>query len=251
METSDDVMTALKVRYPTNGYVLLENVANGVGNHNRYADAIVMSLFKSRGLNILGFEIKVDRVDWIRELKHPEKADVIHELCDGWYVVTGDPSIVRDGELPNGWGLLTAKNKKTLVTIKEPVLKNLTDHIDRRFLASLLVRISQQATPEALLKDRNKEAFNLGFKKAWDDRDEAVKNRNERIDELRKQINDFERASGIMIYNSWNPAIKIGEIVRAILDGKYEDYKKDLASLKSQADGISKSITKILENHLE
>lgn len=94
METADEVMDALKTRYPTNGYVLLQNVANRVGGPNRYADAIVMSLIQSRGLIIYGFEIKVSRQDWKYELKHPEKADKIWRMCDGWYLVTGDPSIV-------------------------------------------------------------------------------------------------------------------------------------------------------------
>lgn len=246
METSDEVMDALKKRYPTNGYVLIRNVANGIGNSKRYADAIVMSLFKSRGLYIYGFEIKVSRQDWVHELKHPEKADIIAEMCDGWYLVTGDPSIVKEGELPETWGLLTAKNKDTLISVKEPVFRKDFSNIDRRFLAAILARLSEQATPEALLEDRNKEAYQLGFKKGTENKQEVVDNRNNMIAELRKQINDFEESSGIRINDYWNPAVKVGELVRAVLDKKYESYKESLLSLKCQADDISKEIGKIL-----
>jgi hypothetical protein len=249
METSDEVMDALKIRYNNYGFVLLKNVANGVGNKSRYADAIVMSLFASRGLNIYGFEIKVSRQDWLHELKHPDKADVIHNMCDGWYIVTGDPSIVLEGELPEGWGLLTAKNKKTLIEIVKPTLKERQPTIDRHFLASILVRVCQQATPEAIMKDVHKDAYELGVKKGKELYEERLQDTYKVRDELRQKINDFEKASGIPIDNYWNPSQKIGTIVRAILDGKYKDELDNLASLKRQADSISESIDKILKEN--
>lgn len=248
METVDEVMNALKKRYNKYGFVFLENVANGVGNVKRYADAIAMSLFASRGLNIYGFEIKVSRQDWLCELKHPEKADVIHKQCDGWYLVTGDPSIVQDGELPEGWGLLTAKGKKTLIEKKKPVLKEKQPYIDRHFLASTLVRVAQQATPEAKFKDANKEAFNLGIKKGRTQMKDRLDSWRKSYDELKQRVNDFEKASGVEITGYWNKPDKIGVVVRAVLDGKYDDELDSLKGLKKRADRISESIDKILKD---
>jgi len=247
METVDEVMNALKKRYSAYGFVFLENVANGVGNVKRYADAMVMSLFASRGLNIYGFEIKVSRQDWLYELKHPAKADIIHDQCDGWYLVTGDPSIVQEGELPEGWGLLTAKGKKTLIEKKKPILKEKQPYIDRHFLASILVRVAQQATPKAIMKDANKEAFNLGIKEGKERMEYNIKSLREDRNDLRKRINDFEKASGIGITGYGNEPDKIGIIVRAVLDGKYDDELDSLKDLKKRADRISESINKILK----
>jgi len=251
METTDEVMNALKKRYSAYGFVFLENVANGVGNVKRYADAIAMSLFASRGLNIYGFEIKVSRQDWLNELKHPEKADVIHRQCDGWYLVTGDPSIVQDGELPDGWGLLTAKGKKTLVEKKKPVLKERQPNIDRHFLASTLVRVAQQATPEAKFKDANREALNLGIKKGREQMEGRLDSWRKSYDELKQRVNVFEKASGIEITGYWNKPDKVGVIVRAVLKGTYDDELDSLKDLKKRADRISEYIDKIMKESKE
>jgi len=248
MDTTDEVINALKKRYSKYGFVFLENVANGVGNVKRYADAMVMSLFASRGLRIYGFEIKISRQDWLHELKHPEKADVIHNQCDGWYLVTGDPSIVQDGELPEGWGLLTAKGKKTLIEKKKPILKEKQPYVDRHFLASILVRVAQQATPEAKLKDANKEAFYLGVKKGKEQMKNRLDSWMQSYDELKQRVNVFEKTSGIEITGYWNKPAKVGVVVRAVLDGKYNDELDSLKNLKKRADRISESISKILKD---
>lgn len=76
--TAGDVMVALAHRYPAPGYALLPQVANGTGYAaSRHCDAIALSLWPSRGIRLHGFEIKVARSDWLRELKDPAKAEAI------------------------------------------------------------------------------------------------------------------------------------------------------------------------------
>jgi hypothetical protein len=53
-----------------------------------------------------GFEIKSSRADWLTELRDPAKAEAFKRYCDHWWLVVSDRRIVRDGELPDGWGLL-------------------------------------------------------------------------------------------------------------------------------------------------
>ena len=98
IEKTKELMNALRNKYDDNGnaFAFMEQVGNATGwECNRHADAIVVSLWKSRGLEIMGFETKVSRSDWLKELKQPEKADEISKYCHRWYLVVGDESIVQ------------------------------------------------------------------------------------------------------------------------------------------------------------
>lgn len=51
-----------------------------------------------------GFEVKVSRADWLRELKEPDKAETFRRHMHYWWLVVADPAIVRPGELPTAGG---------------------------------------------------------------------------------------------------------------------------------------------------
>ena len=72
----------------------------------RTADALAMSMYRSKGHEMHGFEVKVSRSDWLRELKQPTKADAIAGFCNRWWVAVSNTDIVKTGELPPNWGLL-------------------------------------------------------------------------------------------------------------------------------------------------
>lgn len=67
-----------------------------------------------------GFEVKVSRSDWLKELRRPEKALDALAWLDYWSVAA-PPGIVREGELPAGWGLVEVR-ETGLRTIVEPTL---------------------------------------------------------------------------------------------------------------------------------
>lgn len=101
MSSSQHVLSLLRERYPKDSHALITEVGNATGYAtNRHADAIAMSLWPSRGLEIMGFEVKVSRSDWVSELKNPAKADAIALYCDTWWLVVSDAKIVQPGELP-------------------------------------------------------------------------------------------------------------------------------------------------------
>ncbi|WP_199902756.1 hypothetical protein, partial [Azospirillum sp. B4] len=53
-----DIKAALRARYPAAEYALVFEVAEAVGmGAHRRADALVMSLWPSRGLTLQGYEI--------------------------------------------------------------------------------------------------------------------------------------------------------------------------------------------------
>lgn len=79
------------------------------GENGRRADCIGLNPYASRNYKIIGFEFKASRSDWLAELKEGSKADYFVRMCDEWYVVAGRKGIVKESELPGGWGLLEMK----------------------------------------------------------------------------------------------------------------------------------------------
>lgn len=71
-----DVVKALAAKYKAPEYAFFTDVRNSVGFSSRVrtADAMAMFLWPSRGLYMTGFEVKVSRADWKKELEQPEKA---------------------------------------------------------------------------------------------------------------------------------------------------------------------------------
>jgi hypothetical protein len=88
--------------------------------HGRRADALYVGFFQSRGKYLVGHEVKASRADWLHELEHPAKAEVWFRECHSWYLVVPHESIVRDGELPTGWGLMVPGKSVTRMRVVVP-----------------------------------------------------------------------------------------------------------------------------------
>lgn len=72
----------------------------------RTIDFLALDLWESKGMPLIGHEVKVSRSDWLRELAEPEKGEAWSRWCDQFYVVA-PRGVVRDAsELPAGWGLI-------------------------------------------------------------------------------------------------------------------------------------------------
>ena len=196
----------LKKHFPQSSYALLRHVANGTGARSyRWADAIAMSIWPSRGLEIHGVEIKVSRSDWISELRAPEKADEIARYCDHWWLaVPGKKgAIVRPGELPSGWGLMRWIGAKFVIERAAP--KQKPDSLDRVFLAAILRRAQEQLPTEAILLAEYKRGKTDQAQADIERHQENRVHDRERIGELQSCIQNFENASGIHL-NSYDSA---------------------------------------------
>ena len=86
-----DVTKLLREKYKAPEYAYLTEVRNATGYSRRdtYADGIAMSLWPSRGLEVMGFEIKVSRSDLLQELRALNKSAPIQKYCDRWHLVLG------------------------------------------------------------------------------------------------------------------------------------------------------------------
>ena len=217
--TSEDIVNALEKRYPDTAYVTLFEVSDRTGGRNRAADVIILSMWPSRGLDIIGIEIKVHRGDWISELRKPAKAEAFFNFCNEWWVYTA-PNIVKNGELPRTWGLIEFDGKRFKVIKKAPSLK--PKPVTKPLMMSLIRNALSQGAASVHWKYRMEmsEARQSG-------REETKYKLEDKDAELRaalKRIQDFERASGLRLggFSSglgWHghDAEDCGKAVRAVL----------------------------------
>lgn len=130
-------------------WVMMTEVGSATGfmpGKKRYADAIAVDTWPSRGLEIHGFEIKVQRVDLQRELRDGGKADAIKQFCDRWWLVIPSVDVMEGISLPTDWGVLCEKNGRLRVKKRAPRLE--TADVSREFLASMLRCAQAQPPPQ-------------------------------------------------------------------------------------------------------
>ncbi len=145
--SASHIKAALRLKYAAPQYATLEEVRNATGRTKRrqssgprYADMIAMALWPSLGLEIIGFEVKTTRADWLKEISDEKKAVAVQQYCDRWYLVVPHKNYektVRDGELPATWGMLTVDDAGVVREIVV-ALKLDARPITRAFLASLM-----------------------------------------------------------------------------------------------------------------
>lgn len=146
------IKATFRMKYAAPQYAILEEVRNATGRVKRrrvngasscgprYADMIAMALWPSLGLEIVGFEVKTARADWLKEISDEKKAVAVQQYCDRWCLVVphkNHEKTVREGELPATWGMLTVDEAGV---VREIVVAPKLDAqiITRAFLASLM-----------------------------------------------------------------------------------------------------------------
>lgn len=106
----------------------------------RICDYMAIDLYNGYGVNagpkLHGHEVKVSRSDWLTELKDPSKAEAFAQYCDYWWLVVSDKAIVKDGELPKGWGLM-AIHGAGLSVVKQAIRRPDPEPMGRPLQATL------------------------------------------------------------------------------------------------------------------
>ena len=114
--TANDIRDALRNKHtPSDNvtppdWVLIEEARSGPGHDgNRgQCDLLAINLYQSRGMHLIGYEIKVSTSDMRAELKQPDKAERFARYCRTWWVVT-TPKVweATQHEIPPAWGVMT------------------------------------------------------------------------------------------------------------------------------------------------
>lgn len=200
--TSSDVVKHLRDYFNAPAFCFLEQVADGTGaRQHRWADAVAMSVWPSRGYDIHGIEVKVSKYDWKKELQQPEKSAAVQQYCNRWWIATPDESIIAAGELPPTWGWMVIKDKGGMRVVKEaPALTPKSISIE--FLASVMRNV--QKADNAEIASVTRKAYEEG-------RESGDRYYREKYVELKKAVDEFHAASGVEIYE-WDGG-KIGEAV--------------------------------------
>lgn len=207
-----DIQAAMAKKWVAPEYAIMWEVGEGTGAMGgRYADAVIMSLWPSRGLELHGIEIKVTRADWKREAADPTKAEAIAKYCHRWYIHT-PPGVVQDlSELPPAWGL-REWDGRCWRTIREAALR-VPEPITYRFLAAMLrradnamsrmVKEATEAAREAAWAAQEKEEANYQRRV-----EAAVERRTRALAEREAELDAFNKAFGNdpeTLYNHRDP----------------------------------------------
>jgi len=216
-----------KSLFKTPAHIMLREVRNATGYASgvtRSADALVVSVWPSRGIWFACVEVKVSRGDWLRELKTPEKAEEISRFCDYVWIAT-PPGIVHMHELPAQWGLVEVDGSKTKVKKQAP--KKTRTALNMGFVAAVLRnRHAHEGRIKQLVRDelRSEEIARGEAAAAPVSSDVAelraritnlqylVDNKTRQIEQHEQVLKEFEQASGVSI-GHWN-ARRIGESVK-------------------------------------
>lgn len=228
-----------------NAYEMLREVRNATGyGGERSADALVVSVWPSRGVWFGGVEVKVARNDWLRELAEPAKSHAVQKFCSYWWIAT-PPDIVRAGELPETWGHIEVTEKSAKVLVQAPKLA--AEPPSATFVASVLRNQAANVTRiESAAHQRGYELASKRFEGAEDavhlkaqlEQSEA---RGRRVQQDRdaffEQIATFERETGVSLsgYRGQRAPEEFKALQRAVraLDGV--DLGKFAALLRNTA----------------
>ena len=243
-----DLFLRLQGTFSPPAYITLEEVRDATGfDGHRTADAIAVSLYRSRGKAIWGFEMKVSRSDWLHELKQPEKSESIMRYCNYWALVVPNKDIVKPGELPESWGMYVAQKNRLKFVVPCPKLDPLPMSIT--MLTALLYAVSnrQNKADAVALNAARDDGYKQGSARTQDHFYEK------QYTELHDKVMAFEKSAGLNIQYGWQKPEKIGAVVKLILDGNVplkrilDTAKYNLSKTEDLKIEIEKQI-KVLEN---
>lgn len=148
------MISKLRELYPSPEWAFFEQVrsATGSGPDIRIADGIAVNLWRSKGVQVHGFEEKVSRADFQRELKQPDKAKIA-AYCSHFFLVVPAPwkrIVLSLGELPRGWGLIEI-GTGCPVTVHEADERTAVRDLDADFMRSLLRAATTQGGDAATI----------------------------------------------------------------------------------------------------
>lgn len=246
--TAQHVRDALAVRYALPEWVLSFEVANGTGVlKTRSCDAMALNVYPSRGNVLLGFEIKVSRADWVRELRTPDKAEAYGHLCDQWWIVAPE-GVVRDDELPHGWGLMILTDKG--LRIRTGAADRPAAPWPRPFVAALLRSHARPAGEE--LKRARQEGIAEGRARATAETEQRLEADRKARQNLDQRLREFQAATGIDFAQlQWGDGdaalLRVANDIRRARTQQRGALERTLRSLEDARNNISSALAALID----
>ncbi len=140
------LLRMIQTRYQGPEWAVLDELHDGTGGSSmRRFDAVAFNCWPSRGFIRLGFEIKVSRADFSKELAAHEKRAALEKHCHEVYFVVG-PKVCEPREVPEPWGLLEVRGDKLHCTRKAPHRK--VENLTETFAVCAIRRLTEAAEAE-------------------------------------------------------------------------------------------------------
>lgn len=250
--TEADVLEALRLRYQAPEWAFLSHVPNGTGSQKtREIDAVAMNLWPSRGCALLGFEVKVTRADWQRELLNPRKAEEGLGLCDAAWVVA-PAGVVQKAEVPASWGALELGADGRFSVLKEPEARLVRVKVFPRGFVAALLRAAARVAPEAQIEEARSSGEQSGIAEGREIERKISGHFQERLKELEAKVAAFEEASGIKIVDHWGagPA-RVGAVVREVLHGGHSRALARLRGMEQELERLAASVRETIQRQEE
>lgn len=206
-----EVKSLLRARFCSPEWAIFFEVGDGTGaTQRRWADAVAMNMYPSRGLEIHGFEIKVSRSDWLRELKDPAKSSPVQQYCDRWWIVA-PKDIIKPGELPPTWGHYDVTPGGIRQIVAAPKLDAIPT--TRAFMAAMMRRaggVDEGEVRAVVERERQKldEQYSARVHR-------EVEMRTRKSSETLEKLAEFERETGLSL-NGYGAIKEIADAVRFI-----------------------------------
>lgn len=191
--TAGDVIAALERRYnppsrPREWGTFCEVTDKA---QQRRVDFLAVNLWVNRGRMMHGVEVKVQRADWMKELRSP-KADVWYGLVDHWFLAAPQ-GVAQLDEIPESWGYLellrTKDSWKLIEKKKAPVIEHAPETpwwLAQRLLTRVEdARKAPPVTPEAL-REARAEGSREGYAAAESMTAHRLESGQQAINELRQ-----------------------------------------------------------------
>ena len=226
-------------------YIALTQVASSTGGATNIADVMILGAWHSSGNELEGFELKVSRADWLNEVKRPEKCLPSKQYCHRWWLVITDAAMVKEGELPDDWGMMVVVNGQLKVVKKAPQLNPIPLAMD--FVASLLRTDARETVPLDVHRDQLKDYkrdVDADYKKRYagllrfvkelhSELGIDLKNNNsaDRTDEWYARIGNYDLEK-IVANGSWNlTPQQLAAAIKISLNGDIRKIKRELESV--------------------
>lgn len=251
MISSAAIRALLRKRYQHPEWALCFEVANATGaGQRRYADAVAMNLFPSRGLSLHGFEIKTSKSDFKSELANPEKSAPVQQYCDHWWIVA-PAHAVDESLLPSTWGWLRVDGAKLVQVKAAPYLE--AKPVTREFMAALVRRANEVDASEVNkmvhdkvqeLRDHDAKRFERELAARSRRGDEAI----QALDDLRKRIGSDD---GWRSLDNAAIARAVKLVQTAGVLGTYGGIQELERSVRRAADQIARAMQAVAANEIK
>jgi hypothetical protein len=270
--TERTVLNALRARHAVkhgNGpeWAYIEHVRNAAGfNASRTLDAMALHLWPSRGMELHGYEVKVSRSDFRRELADPAKMDAFANILDRFWIVA-PRGVVPAEEIPASWGLLEVLDDGTIrQKIAAPLLTQERAPIPRTMLVPIMraAGAGLEVTPDiAAVREAEERGVQKGLdqaKRSGKDWQAMYEGQVDQLAAARNQVRAIEDALGISLrghaYLPEERDARLREIAAAVkaavngddvaargrraIDTALDSIRHTIASLERQAEIIAR-----------